>query len=138
MRRTKKRPDQVTDRGDFHVWLREPDLNRRPSGYEPDELPDCSIPRPPFYSKRKGCQPFPLKKCFSVRCLQPWAHSGTTLRAENPGEHRAWILETRTPASSGSHTAKRPRMSGSFCQRARYSLLLKSRTSCWARSLVQP
>ncbi len=27
------------------VWLREPDLNRRPSGYEPDELPDCSIPR---------------------------------------------------------------------------------------------
>ena len=26
-------------------WLREPDLNGRPSGYEPDELPSCSIPR---------------------------------------------------------------------------------------------
>ncbi len=26
-------------------WLREPDLNQRPSGYEPDELPSCSIPR---------------------------------------------------------------------------------------------
>jgi hypothetical protein len=30
---------------DSENWLREPDLNRRPSGYEPDELPGCSIPR---------------------------------------------------------------------------------------------
>ena len=26
-------------------WLRGVDLNHRPSGYEPDELPDCSTPR---------------------------------------------------------------------------------------------
>lgn len=26
-------------------WLRELDLNQRPSDYEPDELPNCSIPR---------------------------------------------------------------------------------------------
>ena len=29
----------------FNNWLRGTDLNRRPSGYEPDELPDCSTPR---------------------------------------------------------------------------------------------
>ncbi len=31
---------------DTNSWLRGPDLNRRPSGYEPDELPSCSTPRP--------------------------------------------------------------------------------------------
>ncbi len=29
---------------------READLNHRPSGYEPDELPDCSIPRRIYYN----------------------------------------------------------------------------------------
>ena len=37
----------------FLIWWREADLNHRPSGYEPDELPGCSIPRRCFHYNRK-------------------------------------------------------------------------------------
>ncbi len=52
--------------GCFSFWLREADLNHRPSGYEPDELPDCSIPRyfrVPYYYIRitLHCQPIIFK-----------------------------------------------------------------------------
>ena len=44
---------RVTGERDNHYtnepWLRESDLNQQPLGYEPSELPDCSIPR---YFKR--------------------------------------------------------------------------------------
>ncbi|MGR5559979.1 hypothetical protein ACQKQC_27390, partial [Vibrio fortis] len=36
----------------------EPDLNRRPSGYEPDELPSCSIPRPDVIVKHNESYQF--------------------------------------------------------------------------------
>ena len=34
-------------------WLRGLDLNQGPSGYEPDELPDCSTPRYYKYETQK-------------------------------------------------------------------------------------
>jgi hypothetical protein len=36
---------RFTDEQQDSVWLRGLDLNQRPSGYEPDELPSCSTPR---------------------------------------------------------------------------------------------
>ena len=33
----------------FLIWLRELDSNQRPLGYEPNELPGCSIPRHIFF-----------------------------------------------------------------------------------------
>ena len=53
----------VTGRRDNHYttepWLRELDLNQQPLGYEPSELPDCSIPRYEFIkvAEEKGFEP---------------------------------------------------------------------------------
>jgi integrase len=44
--RTQTKPTLSGDiSGGFEVWLRGVDLNHRPLGYEPNELPDCSTPR---------------------------------------------------------------------------------------------
>ena len=91
--------------------LRERDLNPRPSDYEPDELPGCSIPRWTFTTFRRegkvpagGRSPAPGGEATTPRCLS--ARRGLRRSADrgtSPGnsQHRGWGRTCPAPQKSG-------------------------------------
>ena len=84
-----------TDRGN---WLRGLDLNQRPSGYEPDELPDCSTPRRE-YADWEGEIKLKVRfaRTFPRLVLRPFR----TRESQNQrsGEEEGFMPPSRTAAS---------------------------------------
>jgi hypothetical protein len=86
-------------RGRVLNWLRGWDLNPRPSGYEPDELPGCSTPR--FCSNRKLAL-FRERATQFVKFLYGFGHF---VRMDEKSRRRRRI--SVAPGSSGIGEAKR-------------------------------
>ena len=66
--------DVVTTALRDHIWLREKDLNLRPLGYEPNELPDCSIPRYKIWRRKRDSNP--CAACATSRFSRPIPSTG--------------------------------------------------------------
>ena len=115
-------------------WLRGLDLNQRPSGYEPDELPSCSTPRQSWGESIRPnpaegqIQTFTCKKPAKAgsqasigteKGLEPLHPMGTTtsrLRVSNSTTSAILLLETRYFCSSaGGGTSPVLGVASLFC-----------------------
>ena len=108
------------------VWLREPDLNRRPLGYEPNELPDCSIPRRQLYRFATGRQVLFSKKHFHAKYIKIQSFLGLIRHMHNPLHsfscNLSAIMPARITASSfGHHAENQPYLCPTICRARRFS-----------------
>jgi hypothetical protein len=73
-------------------WLRGVDLNHRPLGYEPNELPDCSTPQ--FdHSNRVGQRQI-SEASFTTRC--PHTSGLKRIKADSVDSAKIWIGNSTT------------------------------------------
>ena len=92
----------VTGRRDNHYttepWLREMDLNQRPLGYEPSELPSCSIPRYKILmAEEKGFEPLRRSHDLPVFKTGPFNQTWVFLQRwclrSDLNRHEGWISQ---------------------------------------------
>jgi hypothetical protein len=97
-------------------WWRGQDLNLRPSGYEPDELPDCSTPRrehddrPRCRRRQLGCQQPGHTQWSSVRKTPVsklrWLRRRLAAASGFTPVRSPWISKVWTPSVEGTPMAE--------------------------------
>src|SRR5947208_13104767 len=76
------RPQRGVER--LEIWLRGLDLNQRPLGYEPNELPDCSTPQVDDNNAAVGRQTLSLGPRYSHELDDASSHAGIYYIRQHP------------------------------------------------------
>ena len=102
------RRDRPLHYGTINNWLREMDLNQRPLGYEPSELPSCSIPR--YYKWRRKRDSNPCAALTTSRFSRPvpstrLGYSSVWCLRPDLNRHECWSSQDfKSCASTNSAT----------------------------------